>query len=218
MENQLNITNITESNLDNNIAQGFSKTINFEMNEINYEYSYFNVDNNVYVTITDKDNELYMLAIHNDEKYVNKLIVNEDLFNLFKENNMINKNENYNDFKNLSKEIMISADKYLYDDLREVDFIYNNNKYFYMSEGNKETIRLVLDGLNYDLVFDKEKNFVGSGVDVIYYDNKILDENFFNALKNNDVTSNLFGDKDYSKFCENSINVTNNKESVNLER
>ena len=64
MENQLNITNITESNLDNNIAQGFSKTINFEMNEINYEYSYFNVDNNVYVTITDKDNELYMLAIH----------------------------------------------------------------------------------------------------------------------------------------------------------
>lgn len=218
MENKLNITNITESNLDNNIAQGFSKTINFEMNEINYEYSYFNVDNNVYVTITDKDNELYLFAIHNDEKYVNKLIVNEDLFNLFKENNMIDKNENYNDFKDLSKEIMISADKYLYDDLREVDFIYNNNKYFYMSEGNKETIRLVLDGLNYDLVFDKEKNFVGSGVDVIYYDSKILDENFFNALKNNDVISNLFDYKDYNDFCKNLIDITNKKETVDLER
>lgn len=217
MENKLNITNITETNFDDNIAQGFSKTINFKMNEINYEYSYFNVDNNVYVTITDKDNELYMLAINNDEKYVNKLIVNEDLFNLFKKNDMIDKNENYNDFKDLNKEIVVLSDEYPYDDIREVNFVYNHNEYCYMSGENKDRITLEFNDHN-DLVFEKKKNIVGSGVDVIHYNSKLLNEDFFKALKNNDVTSNLFGDKDYKQFCENSIDVANNKESVDLER
>ena len=59
---------------------------------------------------------------------------------------------------------------------------------------------------------------MGSGVDVIHYDSKLLNEDFFKALKNNEITSNLFGDKDYSKFCKNAIDVANNKESVNLEK
>lgn len=115
MKNQLNITNTTNMDLDN-IGQGFSKTINFEMNEIDYEYSYLKTDDNLYINIVDEEIGLDILAIHNDKKYINKLIVNEDLFNLFKENDMIDKNENYNDFKDLSKEIVILADEYPYDD------------------------------------------------------------------------------------------------------
>lgn len=114
MENQLNITNTTEMDLDN-IRQGFSKIINFEMNEIDYEYSYLKTDDNVYVNIINQEIGLDILAIHNDKKYVNKLIVNEDLFNVFKENDMIDKNENYNDFKDLSKEIVILEDTYPYE-------------------------------------------------------------------------------------------------------
>lgn len=87
------------------------KTIKFELNKIDYEYSYLKTDDNVYVTIMDEEKGLDILAIHNDEKYVNKLIVNEDLFNLFKKNDMIDKNENYNDFKDLSKEIVILSDE-----------------------------------------------------------------------------------------------------------
>ena len=130
---------------------------------------------------------------------------------------MIDKNENYNDFKDLSKEIVILEDTYPYDDVHEVNFVYDCFEYLYMSEGNKETITLEFNGHS-DLVFEKEKNIVGSGVDVIHYDSKLLDEDFFNALKNNDTTSNLFDYKDYNEFCKNSINVTNNKESVDLER
>lgn len=216
MENQLNITNTTEMDLDN-IGQGFSKIINFEMNGIDYEYSYLKTDDNVYVTIMDQEVGLDILAIHNDEKYVNKLIVDEDLFNLFKENNMIDKNENYNDFKDLSKEIVVLEDTYPYDDIHEVNFIYSHNEYCYVSGENEETITLEFNDHN-DLVFEKKKNIVGSGVDVIHYDSKLLDEDFFKALKNNDVTSNLFGDKDYNQFCENAINVTKEKENMNLER
>ena len=68
------------------------------------------------------------------------------------------------------------------------------------------------------MVIEKNNNIVGSGVDVIRYDSKLLDEDFFKALKNNDITSNLFGDKDYSEFCKNSIDVASDKENVDLER
>jgi len=179
MENNLEIIEV--STYQKNVV--FEKTINFELNDIDYEYSYLQTDENLYINIVDEEVGLDILAIHNDEKYVNKLIVDEDLFNLFKENNMIDKNENYNDFKDLSKEIVV----------------------------------LEFNGHN-DLVFEKKKNIVGSGVDVIHYNNKLFDEDFFKALKNNDITSNLFGDKDYKQFCENSIDVANDKESVDLER
>ena len=216
MESQLNITNVTEMDL-NNIGQGFSKIINFKMNEIVYEYSYLKAEDNVYVTIMDEEKGLDILAIHNNEKYVNKLIVDEDLFNLFKENDMIDKNENYNDFKDLSKEIVILSDEYPYGDVHEVNFIYNHNEYCYVSGENKERITLEFNYHN-DLVLEKKNNIVGSGVDVIHYNGKILNEDFFKALIHNDITSNLFDDKDYSQFCENAINVTNEKENVNLER
>ena len=215
MENQLNITNTTETDLDN-IRQGFSKIINFEMNETDYEYSYLKTDDNVYVNIINQEIGLDILAIHNDKKYVNKLIVNEDLFNVFKENDMIDKNENYNDFKDLSKEIVILEDTYPYDDVHEVNFVYDCFEYCCMSDKNKETITLEFNGHS-DLVFEKEKNIVGSGVDVIHYDSKLLNEDFFKALKNNDVTSNLFNYKDYNEFCKNSIDIANNKEN-DLER
>lgn len=213
MENNLEIIEV--STYQKNVV--FEKTINFELNKIDYEYSYLKTDDNVYVTIMDEEKGLDILAIHNDEKYVNKLIVNEDLFNLFKKNDMIDKNENYNDFKDLSKEIVILSDEYPYGDVHEVNFIYNHNEYCYVSGENKETITIEFTGHN-DLVFEKKKNIVGSGVDVIRYDSKLLDEDFFKALKNNDITSNLFGDKDYKQFCENSIDVANDKESVDLER
>ena len=217
MENQLNITDITETDLNNYTGHNFSKIINFEMNEIDYEYSYLKTDDNVYVTIMDEEKGLDILAIHNDEKYVNKLIVNEDLFNLFKKNDMIDKNENYNDFKDLNKEIVVLSDEYPYDDIHEVNFVYNHNEYCYMSGENKDRITLEFNDHN-DLVFEKKKNIVGSGVDVIHYDSKLLNEDFFKALKNNDITSKLFGDKDYNEFCKNSMDISNNKESVDLER
>lgn len=213
MENNLEIIEV--STYQKNVV--FEKTIKFELNKIDYEYSYLKTDDNVYVTIMDEEKGLDILAIHNDEKYVNKLIVNEDLFNLFKKNDMIDKNENYNDFKDLSKEIVILSDEYPYGDIHEVNFIYNHNEYCYVSGENKETITIEFTGHN-DLVFEKKKNIVGSGVDVIHYNNKLFDEDFFKALKNNDITSNLFGDKDYKQFCENSIDVANDKESVDLER
>lgn len=213
MENNLEIIEV--STYQKNVV--FEKTINFELNDIDYEYSYLQTDDNLYINITDEEKGLDILAIHNDEKYVNKLIVNEDLFNLFKKNDMIDKNENYNDFKDLSKEIVILEDTYPYDDVHEVNFVYDCFEYLYMSEGNKETITLEFNGHN-DLVLEKKKNIVGSGVDVIHYNNKLFDEDFFKALKNNDITSNLFGDKDYKQFCENSIDVANDKESVDLER
>ena len=122
------------------------------------------------------------MAIHNDEKYVNKLIVDEDLFNLFKENDMIDESENYNDFKDLSKEIVILSDEYPYGDVHEVNFIYNHNEYCYVSGENKETITIEFTGHN-DLVFEKKKNIVGSGVDVIHYNNKLFDEDFFQSIK-----------------------------------
>ena len=127
------------------------------------------------------------------------------------------KNGNYNDFKDLSKEIVVLEDTYPYDDVHEVNFIYNHNEYCYVSGENKDRITLEFNDHN-DLVFEKKKNIVGSGVDVIHYDSKLLDEDFFKALKNNDITSKLFGDKDYSKFCKNAIDVANNKESVDLEK
>lgn len=213
MENNLEIIEV--STYQKNVV--FEKTIKFELNKIDYEYSYLQTDDNLYINITDEEKGLDILAIHNDEKYVNKLIVDEDLFNLFKENDMIDKNENYNDFKDLNKEIVVLSDEYPYDDIHEVNFVYNHNEYCYMSGENKDRITLEFNDHN-DLVFEKKKNIVGSGVDVIHYNSKLFDEDFFKALKNNDVTSNLFGNKDYSKFCENSINVTNNKESIDLER
>lgn len=213
MENNLEIIEV--STYQKNVV--FEKTIKFELNKIDYEYSYLQTDENLYINIVDEEVGLDILAIHNDEKYVNKLIVDEDLFNLFKENNMIDKNENYNDFKDLSKEIVVLSDEYPYDDVHEVNFIYNHNEYCYVSGENKETITIEFTGHN-DLVFEKKKNIVGSGVDVIHYNNKLFDEDFFKALKNNDITSNLFGDKDYKQFCENSIDVANDKESVDLER
>lgn len=81
----------------------------------------------------------------------------------------------------------------------------------------QERITLEFNDHN-DLVFEKKNNIVGSGVDVIHYNSKLLDEDFFKALKNNGITSNLFGDKDYSKFCKNAIDVANNKESMDLEK
>ena len=194
----------------------FEKTINFELNDIDYEYSYLQTDDNLYINITDEEKGLDILAIHNDEKYVNKLIVDEDLFNLFKENDMIDESENYNDFKDLNKEIVVLSDEYPYDDIHEVNFVYNHNEYCYMSGENKDKITLEFNDHN-DLVFEKKKNIVGSGVDVIHYDSKLLNKDFFKALKNNDITSKLFGNKDYSKFCKNAINVTNEKEN-DLER
>lgn len=213
MENNLEIIEV--STYQKNVV--FEKTINFELNDIDYEYSYLQTDDNLYINITDEEKGLDILAIHNDEKYVNKSIVDEDLFNLFKENDMIDESENYNNFKDLNKEIVVLSDEYPYDDIHEVNFVYNHNEYCYMSGENKDRITLEFNDHN-DLVFEKKKNIVGSGVDVIHYNSKLLDEDFFKALKNNEITSNLFGDKDYSKFCENSINVTNNKESVDLER
>lgn len=212
MENNLEIIEV--NTYQKNVV--FEKTINFELNDIDYEYSYLQTDENLYINIVDEEVGLDILAIHNDEKYVNKLIVDEDLFDLFKENNMIDKNENYNDFKDLSKEIVVLEDTYPYDDIHEVNFIYNQNEYCYMSGKNKERITLEFNDHN-DLVFEKKKNIVGSGVDVIHYDSKLLDEDFFKALKNNDITSNLFGDKDYNEFCKNSIDIANNKEN-DLER
>lgn len=212
MENNLEIIEV--STYKKNVV--FEKTINFELNDIDYEYSYLQTDDNLYINITDEEKGLDILAIHNDEKYVNKLIVNEDLFNLFKKNDMIDKNENYNDFKDLNKEIVVLEDTYPYDDIHEVNFVYNHNEYCYMSGESKDRITLEFNDHN-DLVFEKKKNIVGSGVNVVYYDSKILDENFFNALKNNDVTSNLFDYKDYNQFCENSIDTVNNKEN-DLER
>lgn len=138
MENNLEIIEV--STYQKNVV--FEKTINFELNDIDYEYSYLQTDENLYINIVDEEVGLDILAIHNDEKYVNKLIVDEDLFNLFKENNMIDKNENYNDFKDLSKEIVVLSDEYPYDDVHEVNFIYNHNEYCYMSGENKETIFL----------------------------------------------------------------------------
>lgn len=213
MENNLEIIEV--NTYQKNVV--FEKTINFELNDIDYEYSYLQTDDNLYINITDEEKGLDILAIHNDEKYVNKLIVDEDLFNLFKENDMIDESENYNDFKDLNKEIVVLSDEYPYDDIHEVNFIYNHNEYCYVSGENKETITLEFNGHN-DLVLEKKKNIVGSGVDVIHYNNKLFDEDFFKALKNNDITSNLFGDKDYKQFCENSIDVANDKESVDLER
>lgn len=204
MENNLEIIEV--STYQKNVV--FEKTINFELNDIDYEYSYLQTDDNVYIDITDEEKGLDILAIHNDEKYVNKLIVNEDLFNLFKENDMIDKNENYNDFKDLSKEIVILEDTYPYDDIHEVNFIYNQNEYCYMSGENKERITLEFNDCN-DLVFEKKKNIVGSRVDVVHYDSKLLNEDFFKALKNNEITSNLFGDKDYNEFIKNSIDIAN---------
>lgn len=212
MENNLEIIEV--STYQKNVV--FEKTIKFELNDIDYEYSYLQTDENLYINIVDEEVGLDILAIHNDEKYVNKLIVDEDLFNLFKENNMIDKNENYNDFKDLSKEIVVLEDTYPYDDIHEVNFIYNQNEYCYMSGKNKEKITLEFNDHN-DLVFEKKKNIVGSGVDVIHYDSKLLNEDFFKALKNNDVTSNLFNYKDYNEFCKNSIDIANNKEN-DLER
>ena len=145
------------------------------------------------------------------------LIVDEDLFNLFKENDMIDESENYNDFKDLNKEIVVLSDEYPYDDIHEVNFVYNHNEYCYMSGENKEKITLEFNDHN-DLVFEKKKNIVGSGVDVIHYDSKLLNKDFFKALKNNDITSKLFGDKDYNEFCKNSMDISHNKESVDLER
>ena len=213
MENNLEIIEV--NTYQKNVV--FEKTINFELNDIDYEYSYLQTDDNLYINITDEEKGLDILAIHNDEKYVNKLIVDEDLFNLFKENDMIDESENYNDFKDLNKEIVVLSDEYPYDDIHEVNFVYNHNEYCYMSGENKDKITLEFNGHN-DLVFEKKKNIVGSGVDVIHYNNKLFDEDFFKALKNNDITSNLFGDKDYKQFCENSIDVANDKESVDLER
>lgn len=212
MENNLEIIEV--STYKKNVV--FEKTINFELNDIDYEYSYLQTDDNLYINITDEEKGLDILAIHNDEKYVNKLIVDEDLFNLFKENDMIDESENYNDFKDLNKEIVILSNEYPYDDIHEVNFVYNHNEYCYMSGENKDRITLEFNDHN-DLVFEKKKNIVGSGVDVIRYDGKLLNEDFFKALKNNDITSNLFGDKDYSQFCENSINIVNKKEN-DLER
>ena len=213
MENNLEIIEV--STYQKNVV--FEKTINFELNDIDYEYYYLQTDDNLYINITDEEKGLDILAIHNDEKYVNKLIVDEDLFNLFKENDMIDESENYNNFKDLNKEIVVLSDEYPYDDIHEVNFVYNHNEYCYMSGENKDRITLEFNDHN-DLVFEKKKNIVGSSVDVIHYNSKLLNEDFFKALKNNDITSNLFGDKDYNQFCENSINVTNNKESVGLER
>ena len=85
-----------------------------------------------------------------------------------------------------------------------------------MSKENRETITLEFNDHN-DLVFEKKKNIVGSGVDVVHYDSKLLNEDFFNALKNNDTTSNLFDYKDYNEFCKNSIDVSKNREN-DLER
>lgn len=204
MENNLEIIEV--STYQKNVV--FEKTINFELNDIDYEYSYLQTDENLYINIVDEEVGLDILAIHNDEKYVNKLIVDEDLFNLFKENNMIDKNENYNDFKDLSKEIVVLEDTYPYDDIHEVNFIYNQNEYCYMSGKNKERITLEFNDHN-DLVFEKKNNIVGSGVNVIHYDSKLLNEDFFKALKNNNVTFNLFNYKDYNEFCKNSIDVAN---------
>lgn len=213
MENNLEIIEV--NTYQKNVV--FEKTINFELNDIDYEYSYLQTDDNLYINITDEEKGLDILAIHNDEKYVNKLIVDEDLFNLFKENDMIDESENYNDFKDLNKEIVVLSDEYPYDDIHEVNFVYNHNEYCYMSGENKDRITLEFNDHN-DLVFEKKKNIVGSGVDVIHYDSKLLNKDFFKALKNNDITSKLFGDKDYKQFCENSIDVANDKESVDLER
>lgn len=212
MENNLEIIEV--STYQKNVV--FEKTIKFELNDIDYEYSYLQTDENLYINIVDEEVGLDILAIHNDEKYVNKLIVDEDLFNLFKENNMIDKNENYNDFKDLSKEIVVLEDTYPYDDIHEVNFIYNQNEYCYMSGKNKEKITLEFNDHN-DLVFEKKKNIVGSGIDVVHYDSKLLNEDFFKALKNNEITSNLFDYKDYNEFIKNSIDIANNKET-DLER
>ena len=213
MENNLEIIEV--NTYQKNVV--FEKTINFELNDIDYEYSYLQTDDNLYINITDEEKGLDILAIHNDEKYVNKLIVDEDLFNLFKENDMIDESENYNDFKDLNKEIVVLSDEYPYDDIHEVNFVYNHNEYCYMSGENKDRITLEFNDHN-DLVFEKKKNIVGSGVDVIHYDSKLLNKDFFKALKNNDITSKLFGDKDYNEFCKNSMDISNNKESVDLER
>lgn len=204
MENNLEIIEV--NTYQKNVV--FEKTINFELNDIDYEYSYLQTDDNLYINITDEEKGLDILAIHNDEKYVNKLIVDEDLFNLFKENDMIDESENYNDFKDLNKEIVVLSDEYPYDDIHEVNFVYNHNEYCYMSGENKDRITLEFNDHN-DLVFEKKKNIVGSGVDVIHYDSKLLNEDFFKALKNNDVTSNLFNYKDYNEFCKNSIDIAN---------
>lgn len=128
MENNLEIIEV--SIYQKNVV--FEKTIDFQMNGIDYEYSYLQTDDNLYINITDEEKGLDILAIHNDEKYVNKLIVDEDLFNLFKKNDMIDKNENYNDFKDLNKEIVVLEDTYPYDDIHEVNFVYNHNEYCYM--------------------------------------------------------------------------------------
>lgn len=80
MENNLEIIEV--STYQKNVV--FEKIINFELNDIDYEYSYLQTDDNLYINITDEEKGLDILAIHNDEKYVNKLIVNEDLFNIIK--------------------------------------------------------------------------------------------------------------------------------------
>lgn len=191
------------------------KDLTFNYNGKEYEYSYgkdpqLNNNFTLLYQINKTKDEVLRIYDNNltiNEKYLDENAIDKNFFGVLKENNLLDKTENYEDFKSLNEKIDIYAKV----GMSDISFSYNKNNFHYsMHQGKFGTSSISLNPTN-QIIYEKTtKDFVGTTINVIKYDSRYLNKKMFTALKNENLKD--FRNQSYEDFCKNATDIS--KENV----
>ena len=198
--NNLNITN-----------EKIRKDLTFDYNGKEFLYSYGKdtlTNNNFTLLYENNKSKDEVLRIYDNnltinEKYLDENVINKDFFEILKQNNLLDKTENYENFKSLNEKIDIYAKV----GMSEISFSYNKNNFHYsMHQGKFGTSSICLNPIN-QIIYEKTtKDFVGTTINVIKYDSRYLNKKMFAALKNENLKD--FRNQSYEDFCKNATDIS----------
>lgn len=198
--NDLNITN-----------EKIRKDLTFNYNGKEYLYSYGKdtLINNNFISLHENNkshDEVLRIYDNNltiNEKYLDENVIDKNFFEVLKQNNLLDKTENYENFKSLNEKIDIYAKV----GMSDISFSYNKNNFHYsMHQGKFGTSSICLNPIN-QIIYEKTtKDFVGTTINVIKYDSRYLNKKMFAALKNENLKD--FRNQSYEDFCKNATDIS----------
>lgn len=194
-------------------------TFNYNGKEYLYSYGKDTLINNNFISLHENNkshDEVLRIYDNNltfNEKYLDENVINKDFFEILKENNLLDKTENYEDFKSLNEKIDIYAKV----GMSDITFFYNKNNFHYLiGQGKFGTSSIYLNDTNQIIYEKKTKDFVGTTINIIKYDSRYLNKKMFAALKNENFKD--FRNQSYEDFCKNATDISKeNKINKNFD-
>jgi len=188
-------------------------TFNYNGKEFLYSYGKDTLINNNFISLHENNkshDEVLRIYDNNltiNKKYLDENVIDKNFFEILKQNNLLDKTENYENFKSLNEKIDIYAKV----GMSEISFSYNKNNFHYsMHTGKFGTSSICLNDTN-QIIYEKTtKDFVGTTINIIKYDSRYLNKKMFAALKNENFKD--FRNQSYENFCKNATDIS--KENV----